>query len=318
MSSNVSPNQSFSQEPNEFEYQSAPKRPARESLVFSQISKTPRLSEYDSYTRLWQIIDKRMSKHNDTICEKIDEKIRESEKRIVDIFEKKFDEYRKDLNDIIKRVDALETVSSEVIIISKQVNELKSVSLDVVELRKEINHLKIELDKHENSSVACDIRINGVPYLDNEDLPRMFHNLCESLQINTPPIKSIFRLLHTRSGRNNVDPTIIVKFSTPYQRNLILKSISNFIRRKKEPLKLFILGFDANVPFYVNENLTPLTYGIFLQALRLKRDKHIDSVYTKRGKVNVKLRNSDEFCQISTIEHLNKLIHPSDEIASKN
>lgn len=316
--SHVSPNESFSHEPNEIEYQSAPKRPARESLVFSQIAKTPRLSEYDSYTRLWQIIDKRMSKHNDTICEKIDEKIRESEKRIVDIFEKKFDEIRKDLNDITKRVDALETVSSEVIVIAKEVNNLKSVSHDVSVLKREIDQLKIELDKHENATVACDIRMNGVPYVDNEDLPRMFHNMCESLQINTPPVKSIFRLRYTRSGRNNVDPTIIVKFATPYQRNLILKSISNFIRRQKEPLKLYILGFDANVPFYVNENLTPLTYGIFLQALRLKRDKLIDAVYTKRGKVNIKPQNSDEFRQVSSIEDIKKFIHPSDENISKN
>ena len=166
--------------------------------------------------------------------------------------------------------------------------------------------------------MACDIRINGVPYFDNENLPQMIHNLCDTLQINTSELKSIFRLRHTRNGRNNVDPTIIAKFSTPFQRNLILKSISHFVRNQKEPLKLYILGFDANVPFYVNENLTPMNYKTFTQALRLKRDKILDSVYTMRGKVNVKLHNSEEFCQISSIEDLNKLLHPPNDNASKN
>lgn len=306
-----------SQEQTDSEHRSAPKRPARESLVLTQISKTPRLSEYDSCTRLWHIIDKRMSKNNEIICEKIDEKIRESEKRIVDLFERKFDEIRRDVSVLTKRVDALETVSSEVIVLTKEVNNLKTVSSDIDALKKEINVLKIELDKRDNSSVASDIRINGVPCFDNENLPQIYQNLCNNLRINSPALKSIFRLRHTRSTPNNSDATIIVKFFTPYQRNMFLKSIAYDIKQNG-PLKLSILGFDTNVPFYVNENLTPLNYGIYLQALRMKRDKILESVYTRRGKVNVKLHNTDDFYQILSIEDLYKLLHPADENLPKN
>lgn len=281
----------------------------------ADVAKTSRLP-VDSPYRSVQILDQRFEKLTsiltNTLTDTLTLKIRESEKRIVDIFEKKFDEYRKDLNEITKRIDALETVSAEVSVMAKEVTTIKSFTSDILELKNEINMLKMEVDKRDNASVSCDVRINGVPFLDNENLPEMFTHLCNTLKINVPEIKSIFRLRHTRSGTNNIDPTIIAKFGTSYQRNFVLKSISNFIRHNKEPLRLSLLGFDANNPFYVNENLTPLNYKTFLQALRYKRDRLLESVYTMRGKVKVKLPNSGDFCQVNTIDELNTLLERND------
>lgn len=170
--------------------------------------------------------------------------------------------------------------------------------------------MKMEIDKRDNALVASDLRISGIPYIENENLAEIFYNICNTININPPKLKSIHRLKITQQTRSNPDTTILAKLESPYERNFMLKSVFNCVRNLKQPLKLYMLNMpdlNANSPFFVNENLTPKNHKLFLQALVLKKQKIIASVFTRRGLVNIKLCGSDRLCQVTSITDLNNL-----------
>lgn len=273
----------------------APKRPASEPLIGTPILKALKQSQSDAdhYLHIRKIIDEQMTKNSEILYQRIKVEISESEKRVVAAYELKLGVLTKQINDLTERVLMLETEKDRVTM-----------------LQREISVLKKESEKRENANVACDIRINGVPCIDGENIYNFYLKICQAVNINPPEIKSIYRLKNTRNGRNNIDSTIIVKFETPYSRNFFLRTISVFMRRNKEPLKLHILGFDSNVPFYINENLTSTNYNLFLHAVRMKKEKRLTSVYTMRGVVYIKLIGSDDSRNISSIDDLNVLLYP--------
>lgn len=65
-----------------------------------------------------------------------------------------------------------------------------------------------------------------------------------------------------------------------------------------------MLNFGSNEPFYVNENLTKSNFEIFNAAIKLKKQKVINSAYTLRGVVYVKRRENDKPTSVNNIEEL--------------
>lgn len=221
----------------------APKR-FREPLQGSfleNVLKTPRLSISDSPFKLLNLVDRRFEKLTDVIKELI----QESEERMIKEIDKRFEEMKNDIFNITERVTKLETVSD-----------------DIVSLKSEVNQLKIQLHRQENSMIASDLRINGVPYRENEDLVSIFQSICQTLKINTPAVKAIYRLQNHNNKHKSYSPNavIMVKLFSPYDKNFILKSIANFRKRKKTSLLLEHIGENSAEPFYINENLTSANF----------------------------------------------------------
>lgn len=98
----------------------------------------------------------------------------------------------------------------------------------------------------------------------DENLPELFKNACNMLQLEPIDFKSIFRVTNMKTARNFPDPTIVVNLFKPYEKNFFLKISSEFIRANKKQLTLNMIGFGGNVSFYVNENRTPHNYKILL------------------------------------------------------
>lgn len=246
-------------------------------------SQTPRLSEYGSSPKLMQLMEQKLMKQ----FENITNMIKESETRILQQLENKVMEIKTELHNVHERINNVENVVSEV-------NELK----------REVSQIKLKLLQQENATVSCDLRINGVPYCENENLNVIFNNLCASLNISAPRIQTIYRL---KTKNNSPASPILVKCATSYERNFVLKTISDHRRKNKDFLRLTMIGFNSNELFYVNENLSQSNYKLFFEARKLKKQKRLYSVFTMRGIVYVKRSDTDPPLQIYCNDHLEQL-----------
>lgn len=88
-------------------------------------------------------------------------------------------------------------------------------------MKDEINRVKLQVNRQNNLSVACDLRISVIPQIRDENLHQICDSICKAINISMPPYKSIYR---TRNkNRIDRDGTIIIKFFTPCFKNNILK-----------------------------------------------------------------------------------------------
>lgn len=297
----------------------SPKRFREISLVESA-TRTPRLS--DSPLRLLQMVDKRLEKQTVEIHTQLKELFKESEARLLNQLEKilcdKLSEIRLDIDDVRQRVTNLETeaiqqklatehkiseLQKEIVNAMETANNVNTVSSESVELKTEITNLRNKLSQNENLAVACDLRIDGIPYNNNEDLYMIFSTMCSNLNIQTPHIKAIYRL---KNKNNSPAPTILAKMMSPYEKNFFLKTVANYRRRNKDLLRLYLINFDANNPFYVNENLSQTNYKIFNKALKMKKEQIFLSVFTMRGIVHVVKNETDQPIRIEFFDQLEK------------
>lgn len=269
----------------------------------SCIINTPRISDQWSSTRMWSKLSDKIDKQHDLMRELYEstcKQINECEKRILQSFDGKLQIIEKEISCFRDKLSALETVTDE---INKQRKELDTVMNKIDQLQSnnninnssnlelEIKNLKLKLQRQENNTVASDLRINGIPYMENEDLFGIFKSICETINSPTPAIKTIFRLSNRNNKRDNVSPdaVILVRMWCPYDKNYFLKTLSSFKKVNNGfQYRLSHIGFNSNNTFFVNENLTQTNYQILQAAIRLKRQKRLHSAFTIRGIVYVK------------------------------
>lgn len=194
----------------------------------------------------------------------------------------------------------------EINTISERVTKLETVTDELLALKSEIKSLKIQTLKNANSIVACDLRLNGIPFKDEENLSEMFDKICKTINISTPRTKSIFRLQNknNKAKEDSPDAVIIVKLFSPYDKNFFLKSLGIYKKENKTNLLLKLLDFDSEKTFNIKENLTNSNYKILREAITLKKANKLHSAYTFRGLVYVKLNKDDG---PSCIEHIDAL-----------
>lgn len=296
--------------------QSSSKRTARDAELSN--SELPIIFEADSATRVWQWLDKKMSKQTESInqqisqfyttlresetriTEEIKSLVKEAENRLLNEIDKRFCDIREELTDVTDRVTKLETVVGE-----------------NIDLKNEIGRLKIQSLKHSNSVVACDLRINGIPFSFGENLHHLFVNICNILEISTPPLQFIHRLQNKNNKSKGISPdgVIIARLMTPYDKNFVLKSLNEY-KKKNNYLKLNLLGFEPdkqNQSFYINENLTNGNFKILREAISLKKQKLLQSAYSFRGLVYVKRLSTDQpFC-VYALDVLDNLFRSNDK-----
>lgn len=202
--------------------------------------------------------------------------------------------------EVKERVSKLETVVGETIAIKHENEKLKD----------DLKKLKVYVQKQENSIVACDIRITGVPSNKDENLYTFYEKICEAVKISPFAVKTIYRVVRTKRRKNIEDADIIVKFLSPYERNYFLNIITSYMKSTEDVLRLNLIGFDSSTPFYINENLTPDNHRILIRARHLKREGKISSAYSYRGLIYIRKLGSDESLLIDDTEQLDQLFPP--------
>lgn len=260
----------------------------RTRLSVDNNNDTPRHS--DSPFHMIQVMEKRFDKQTESIKSMLQQMLEESEARLLVELDKRMADMKNEISTLKERVSHLETVANEIEVV-----------------KTEIRDIRIENLRNENAFVASDLRINGIPFTEGENLNHMFNGICEKINLTTLPVSSIFRLQNknNKNRNNSPDAVIIVKLLSPYDKNFFLKSLSIYKKVNKiKCLPLSVAGFNSNNPIYINENLSNANYQIFQAAIRLKKSKHIISAYTFRGLVYVKTNN---FCEPQCIDRMEAL-----------
>lgn len=266
----------------------------------------------DSPFRAIQTIDNRFDKLSEklttTITDSIKKEIRECEKKIIAEVNSKISEIEAKL---LREIDSLK---SQFTVINDRVSAVEAQCSEIDELRKEIDYLKTEIygiqnkmSRQENSMISTELRVTGIPGIRNENLGLHYDNLCAALQIQAPKYTSIFRVGGTKYKTKSPDSTIIIKMESAYDKNYLLKSISNYKNMIRGHLKLNMIGFESNSNFFVNENLTSTNYNIFKNALKYRKMNKIVSVFTRRGIVYIKIATGDEAQPIRSVNEFNEV-----------
>lgn len=277
--------------------------------------KTPTLSEYGvSSSRLLALMDRKFAKQNEIISTQISAqitlKLEQMQQQILSELGSKIDGLRNELCTVTERVCKLE-------------DEVSNVHI----LKSEVAALKTQMAKYENTTVACDLRLNGVPYEKNENLMSIFQTLCNTMQIAPPRVVNMFRVNRVKNNQNNnnnninrtyTDGTILIKVATPSDKNFLLKTIAIYKRNKGDLLRLHDAGFNSDMPIYMNESLTKTNHSILQLAVRMKRQKKLYSVFTLRGLINVKLNENDTSVCIDSIEKLCEITDTNSSMTNNN
>lgn len=239
--------------------------------------------------------------------------IRETEERILAQINNKLMDLENrlltDLNERVKKID------EEIKSINERVVRYETEGADICVVKSELKQIKSQINRQENLSVSCDLRIMGIPSSNTENFNELFNNICSALNIPTPPYKNIYRV---QNNKTRLDGTILVQLFSAYDRNYILKSLSNFRKNTKSQFCLNNIGFNSNKQIYINENLTSHNFKILQAALKLKRQKDISSAYSLRGLIYIKMKPTDEPILIEDISDLSRLFRNNCEDAAVN
>lgn len=247
---------------------------------------TPRLSHYNPSNRVsvYNLIDRRLEEHIRLIKSMWEER--------ENILLTEINKLKRDVAFANERIDKFETVAGEIIEMKSQIQELKEKTL-----------------RQENLVVACDLRITNIPFDREENVYNIFDDICRTIDIQTPSIKAIYRLKNknNREKQNSPDAAIVVNMLSPYDKNFVLKSISAYKKKTGvSQLKLSLIGFETDEPFYVYESLTLKNHKILLEAVKLKKNKCLHSAYSYRGLIYVKRLSTDQPIRIDYSEQLSE------------
>lgn len=147
--------------------------------------------------------------------------------------------------------------------------------------------------------------VSGVPFTKEEKPLEILSEICRAIKYTggTDSIETCFRLLANNS-RNRSSPSIIVKFWGADAKNSFF---NNYIATRT--LCTSMLGFTAKSRVYVNENLTKSNFEIFRHARDLKKDGKVTRFTTQRGRVVVRVPNSDSPHIIESLDQLGTLVN---------
>uniref|UniRef100_A0A1B0ACH7 Uncharacterized protein n=1 Tax=Glossina pallidipes TaxID=7398 RepID=A0A1B0ACH7_GLOPL len=253
-----------------------------------------------SNSELAEIIDARLKAFEDLILRRIED----TEARLLAEFKVtlaaltcEVESLRHRVTDVSDKLGSVENQFSflrgESELLIKKISNIES---------KCLSDLNSRVWKLKNAAITCDVRISGIPHTEGENLNEMLWALCEATKTAVPKFKSIYR---ERPRPNRNDSSIIPKMNTPYKRNTFLRSLANFRKTGRSTLKLRLVGFDSDVPFYVNEHLTARNYRLLKKVVALKKSGRIKHYLTSRGMAYVEGHQFEEMLPIEDDEQLN-------------
>ena len=107
-------------------------------------------------------------------------------------------------------------------------NTLENGHKEVEALRSEVCVFKEKIDRQDNINVGSELSIFEITSRPNENLFNVFNSICTDIQINTPSVQNIFRLKNRDANINHNDGPIMVKVTSPYKTNYVMRSKATF------------------------------------------------------------------------------------------
>ncbi|KAI8117696.1 hypothetical protein CVS40_10441 [Lucilia cuprina] len=120
---------------------------------------------------------------------------------------------------ILSRIDIIDV---KLCAVFDRISELEKTISEIFDLKEKVDKLKLFIDKQENSLIAGELRINGIPFEDNKNLFNVFENICSTIELPVPNI-NLKRIYNFKTKRNKVAPVISLKLSSSQDKNIFFK-----------------------------------------------------------------------------------------------
>ncbi|CAH2106257.1 unnamed protein product [Euphydryas editha] len=186
---------------------------------------------------------------------------------------------------------------------SNDIKKIKAMETELIEVRNQCRALQEILNINDQRDRLLNLEFVGVPETKEEDLhdltmkiaqaANVTINSCDIIQANrvSPRVKM--------QGRTR---TIVVKFRS----RLIKDNIFSGARKNRITTKT--LDIPGNpVPVFVNEHLTPYNKTLLKKLKAVAKDKAIQYVWTKNGRIYSRKNNLSPAVHIQTEEDIVKL-----------
>lgn len=183
-------------------------------------------------------------------------------------------------------------------------------------MKEEVADLQARCDTFERKEVAADAVLLGIPQLPNEDLMSIFNKICHTVQCVPTSLKAAFR---TQQQNKNIlhNSPIILKFSSPKERNTVLKCVALFHKTNKRLLHLEDIGVKVQGKekqnIHLHGSLTTKNRSFLRRAMRLKHNGALFTVYTHSGSVFVKESADSESILIQNDATMNAIAASIDQ-----
>lgn len=192
------------------------------------------------------------------------------------------------------RIDDLTTtINTEVRELKSSFDELKtSLGGDIDTLKQHMNEHKQRLDNNEDDinrlKLSADLRLNGIPFNQGENLIELFRVIATAIGYDTS-ISNNMPLMKRMPVRNKITGTMIESsIITLHFSSVQHKQHFYSLYLSKMPLKSDEIGLAKEYKIIIGECLTGVNARIFKYAQDLKKDEKIAQLFTVDGLVKVK------------------------------
>lgn len=192
-----------------------------------------------------------------------------------------------------KIIELTTTVNTEIHQLKKSFDDLKtSLGSDIDTLKQQVTEHNQRLANNEDDinrlKLSADLRLNGIPFNQGENLVDLFHKIAKAIGYdansnnNIPLMKRI--LVRNKITGNMIESSIIsFHFSSTQLKHLFYSLYLN-----KMPLKPETIGLPNDLKIIIGESLTRNNAQIFKYAQNLKKENKIAQAFTADGLVKVK------------------------------
>jgi hypothetical protein len=226
---------------------------------------------------------------------------------------------RGEINDALRVVKDEFTATTDFIVAEQEDLKTKiNNQITIIEnLQKDKNDLKLQTSKvvsklsiMESLSRSHNLEIHAVPENKNEDLPNLFHKLCQVVgaSIDQSAVRACRRVAKMNPASNR-PRNILVTLSSPQQRDLVISSVYRFNKsRPNDMLSCLHLGMNgADRRIYVAEHLSPELKALHAESRKFAADNNFKFVWIRFGKIYIRKDESSNAINVRNSDVLLKL-----------
>ncbi|KAH8020178.1 hypothetical protein HPB51_025339 [Rhipicephalus microplus] len=144
------------------------------------------------------------------------------------------------------------------------------------------------------------VEIQGLPVAPNEDLETFVEDIAKCLEVEVS--KDDIDVAHRVPTKKKDQFNVIVKFRTRRARDSLLEAT------RKKKLQTGLLGFDADLPLYLNEHLCVENKILLGKARQAKRDKDWKFVWVSQGRILMRKAEKSPVLHITCDADLAKVV----------
>lgn len=223
-----------------------------------------------------------------------------------DALDKKFDELTAKMNKTItqsieagmksldKKLDELKMETNKII-----KEKFESCSRKTERVNLKVNEVEATMDNFiDNARRSCKLTLNGIQFVEGENLKEMFRILSAKLGFESPPDAIIFRFKGTDNNRRPIS----IKFSSEFYKN---EFFQRYLKIAKQlTLEIFPAFKKKKDRIYLQPDLSTEQYQINKSAVKLMKAGKIKMVRILDGNVMIKLTEADKLTRFLSAEAL--------------